>query len=436
MDATINPKAAEIAGREVGTAASTAAMIAVAHGYRWNRHGAWRRLAPGEPDEDGSIFRGPSVDFQLSRGDLMIIDEAGMLDQETARALLTIADESNARIALIGDRYQLPAVGRGGVLDMAVQWAPEQVEMSAVHRFVKETVTASGEVERTPDAAYGELSLQMRRGDDPGAVFDALAKRGAIQVHSEQVDALAALAHEAATAHREGRSAAVSVGTNDEAELINQAVHDYLASTGELGTDDGLRGNDGLPIVVGSRVMTRRNDSEAGVANRQTWTVDSMNDGQVNLVNSDGVLRTVSAAYTRDHVHLAWAATTYGVQGVTARTGAVLITDSVDSASMYVGMTRGRIRNDAHLVADSVTAAREQWINAAERDRADLGLEHARAQVLKEAAGYRDEPDNLSDRLDRAVAKSRQTRVEDLQDPEQQDETSPDQHHTPRNPRL
>ena len=46
-----------------------------------------------------------------------------MLDQDTARALLTIADEPGARVALVGDRHQLPAVGRGGVLDLAHRWA-------------------------------------------------------------------------------------------------------------------------------------------------------------------------------------------------------------------------------------------------------------------------------------------------------------------------
>lgn len=42
-----------------------------------------------------------------------------MLDQDTAHALLTITQEAGATVALVGDRAQLPAVGRGGVLDMA-----------------------------------------------------------------------------------------------------------------------------------------------------------------------------------------------------------------------------------------------------------------------------------------------------------------------------
>ena len=46
-----------------------------------------------------------------------------MLDQDTALALLTIADERRARVVLMGDRHQLPAVGRGGVLDLAIACA-------------------------------------------------------------------------------------------------------------------------------------------------------------------------------------------------------------------------------------------------------------------------------------------------------------------------
>jgi hypothetical protein len=41
------------------------------------------------------------------------------LDQDTDPELLTITDETSGGIAFGGDRHQLPAVGRGGVLDHA-----------------------------------------------------------------------------------------------------------------------------------------------------------------------------------------------------------------------------------------------------------------------------------------------------------------------------
>ena len=88
--------------------------------WRWNEDGVWTRLNPGDLDPDtGRTYLGPPKDARLARGERVIVDEAGMLDQDTAHALLTVTAEAGATVALVGDRAQLPAVGRGGVLDMA-----------------------------------------------------------------------------------------------------------------------------------------------------------------------------------------------------------------------------------------------------------------------------------------------------------------------------
>ena len=42
----------------------------------------------------GRVCAGPAQAARLRAGDIPVIDEAGMLDQDTARALLTIADEA------------------------------------------------------------------------------------------------------------------------------------------------------------------------------------------------------------------------------------------------------------------------------------------------------------------------------------------------------
>ena len=80
-------------------------------------------LGPQSPAE-------PAPEARLRPGDLLLVDEAGMLDQDTALALLTIADETGARIAFAGDRHQLPAVGRGGVLDHATRWVVPKLASS------------------------------------------------------------------------------------------------------------------------------------------------------------------------------------------------------------------------------------------------------------------------------------------------------------------
>ena len=159
-------KAAQAAMAEVGARAGSAAWLVWQHGWRWDATGAWTRLQPGDVDPvTGAVYRGGGEEARLRPGVLLLVDEAGMLDQDTARALLTIADETGARVALVGDRHQLPAVGRGGVLDLARRWVhPDaRIDLDAVHRFVR---TVDGHA--IPDSEYARLTLAMRAGDDPG----------------------------------------------------------------------------------------------------------------------------------------------------------------------------------------------------------------------------------------------------------------------------
>jgi truncated hemoglobin YjbI len=76
------------------------------------------------------------------------------------------------------------------------------------------------------------------------------------------------------------------------------------------------------------------------------------------------------------------------VQGETVTTAHVVVGEHTGAASAYVGMTRGRETNTAHLVAADINQAREQWLAVFARDRADLGPAHAAEQAAAEAARY------------------------------------------------
>lgn len=178
-------KAAQAATIEVRTRASSAAKLAYAHGFRWDADGTWSRLAVGDTDpKTGRIHAGPGDRIRLQHGDLLLVDEAGMLDQDTARALLTVADEAGARIALVGDRHQLAAVGRGGVLDHAARWA-DVVPVDVIHRFIHDVTGEHGRRRTVPDVEYADLTPAMRTGKQPEAVFDALTSA---QDHADFAD--------------------------------------------------------------------------------------------------------------------------------------------------------------------------------------------------------------------------------------------------------
>lgn len=289
-----------------------------------------------------------------------------MVDQDTARALLRLADETQALMMLVGDRHQLPAVGRGGVLDLAIRYAPDRVQqLDGVRRFV--------------DPEYAQLSLQMRAGSPPGEVFDQLVARGEIVIHASAVERTRRLAAEASVGKL------VIADTREEVGRVNTLAHGIRKATGEA--DEQVLTAAGERLGVGDTIATRRNDRDADVANRELWTVVSCDRGALTVRGEAGT-RVLPPDYVRRDVELAYATTAYGAQGATVTESHVLVGEHSGAASAYVAMTRGRSRNVAHLVAETVDDARKQWCEVFGRDRADLGPAHAREAAAEAVERY------------------------------------------------
>lgn len=317
-------RAAQVAHEELGVTPTSVAALVYAHGWRWNEDGVWTRLALGETDRaTGSTYTGPPEDAQLTRGTRVIVDEVGMLDQDTARALLTVTAEAGATVALVGDRAQLPAVGRGGVLDMAAQIRGRTYDMIELHRF--------------HDAEYADLTLVMRDRGNPGETFDRLSMMGLVTLHADDEQA-----REHITTHSRGGQA-ITVATNDEAAALNERIRTGRVERGEVDDAVTATGSDGLSIGRGDVIQTRRNDSDLGVANRQQWVVQHVTgDGTLYVREVGGGRKnprtvTLSPEYVAKHAHLSYAATAYGVQGATVTTAHTVLTDATSAAGVYVG---------------------------------------------------------------------------------------------------
>lgn len=357
-------RAADVAHQELGVPATSVAALVHAHGYRWNEDGVWTRLAPGATDPaTGATFTGPPSGAVLRRGDRIVVDEAGMLDRDAALALFTVAAEAGATVALVGDRAQLAAVGRGGVLDMAAQIRGRTFDMAKVHRFT--------------DPNYADLTVRMRDRRNPGDVFDQLDRLGLIRLHAHGDELPEYIARNA----RDGET--ITVASNDDARRLNERIREERIARGLVDDAATTTGNDGLSIGAGDLIQTRRNDAALGVANRQQWIVQHVeSDGSVWVRDAHDErkrehTRHLPTEYIREHAHLSYAATAYGVQGVTAPASHTILSDGINGAAVYVGMTRGRGENTLHVIAESRAEARAQFIDAMERDHADHGLADA-----------------------------------------------------------
>jgi conjugative relaxase-like TrwC/TraI family protein len=407
-------KAAQVVATETHATAGSAAWLVHQYGWRWDKHGAWTRLRPGERDPvTGRLYRGPAPEAVLHDRSVLLVDEAGMVDQDNARAVLHVADQARARVVLVGDRRQLPAVGRGGVLDLARAAAVQAgaaVTLGGVHRFTLTTIGPDGDV-TVPDVDYAALTLAMRDGRDPDAVFAALAGRNQISWYDTEVHRLAAMADTAAAERLAGRSVSVVADTLEQAAALNAAIRARLVTAGHVDDQTTATTGAGERLGVGDVVATRRNDRHLGVANRQTWTVTAINaDGGLTATDGVGERRWLPDWYVREHVELVYTTTVYGAQGDTTTSAHILVSERTSAASAYVAMTRGRQNNVAHLVAADMTDARDQWAEVFTRDRTDLGPAHAGRLARHAAADYASSPP-AAPRLDPVVERVRLQQV-------------------------
>jgi ATP-dependent exoDNAse (exonuclease V) alpha subunit len=358
MVVTPTLKAAQIAQQQTGAAAFTGAWLVHQHGFRWDGDGHWSR---DQVPRDGLPARA-----RLRPGDLLLVDEAGMLDQDVARALLTIADESGARVAFVGDATSSRRSGAaacsttppaGHAPRPASSWRP---------------CTAS-------DPEYAALTLLMRTGQSAGDAFDRLHERGLIRIHRTEVERLAALT---------GVDGTIIADTREQVAALNAALRDQRLATGATSPTGDVTTAAGERISAGDQIATRRNDRDLGVANRERWTVTGTDDRGGLVITGHSGGRTLPPDYVSRHVELAYATTVHGAQGETVSQAHLLVGDGTGAAAAYVGMTRGRDRNTAHLVADSVDQARAQWLDVFSRDRADLGPAHAARTAARDIERY------------------------------------------------
>ncbi|WP_251450871.1 AAA family ATPase [Microbacterium sp. Marseille-Q6648] len=363
-------KAASVASREVGAAASSIHALLADHGYRWGADEAgatvWTRLRVGDTDHaTGKVYTGPTR-HALRPGDRIVVDEAGMVDLRTANLLTELALELRAGVAFVGDPHQALPVGHAGAMASAIRHATASVELDTVHRF------------RDPD--YAALTLRLRHArdhDDALDVANDLAESG----HLERADHHDAARERMVEAyfhwHARGLRATLVTGTNAEADAINDAIQQRRVDLGELDPRTVAWGMDEQRILVGDTVQTRRNDQRAGVENRAQWIVRAVHDHGVDLMSTtdSGEWRRVTTEYALEHLQLAYASTVHGVQGETA--DASIVGPGVDAAGLYVGLTRGRMHNVAVVVAGTEPAARLRAAETMLRGTPELTLQDA-----------------------------------------------------------
>ena len=272
---------------------------------------------------------------------LVIIDEASMVPTLTLDRVIATAARAGSRVALIGDYAQMSAPEAGGLLrDLGA--APEAVHLTGVRRFRNDWEKAA--------------TIALRNGD--ATVADTYAIEGRlVAVTSDTATVSVARAWHAD--HAAGLETLIVVDTAAAAADLSALCQARRAVDHELGPIISS-GADHNPICIGDIIQTRHNTSRLitsdgqRILNRDTWRVTGARpDGSLEVAHTRrNATAVITPDYTRQHVVLAYATTLAGAQGRTVDTCHTVVTPRTTAAQLYVGMTRGRLANHAHVVTD------------------------------------------------------------------------------------
>ncbi|MHA7146751.1 MobF family relaxase [Arthrobacter sp. TmT3-37] len=305
--------------------------------------------------------------FALGAGDVIIVDEAGMVTTPKLAEVAAVAACNGAVVRAIGDDRQLGAIGSGGALRL-LNNEVGAVRLEEVHRFRTEGESEASLALREPPAAGVDTPFHwyLENKRVTAGTTEAMTR-----------DALAAWMADT----QAGKASLLVATDNATVTDLNSRAQAARIATGELTDGTGpiteatpsvvLR--DGLRAYAGDTVVTRKNDrtlqvnqGKDFVKNNDVWIVEKVTaDPATNTVADAAAgeerqritLRhaghrgriTVDADYLHEHGQLGYAATVHRAQGATVDTAHAILDDRTDRAGAYVAATRGRETNRLYV---------------------------------------------------------------------------------------
>ncbi|ARO26841.1 Ti-type conjugative transfer relaxase TraA [Rhizobium aethiopicum] len=309
----------------------------------------------------------------LHRGDVLVIDEAGMVASQQMARVLKIAEEAEVKVVLVGDAMQLQPIQAGAAF-RAITERIGFAELAGVRRQREawarnaSRLFARGEVEKGLDAyaRHGHLVEAGSREETIDRIVSdwAAARREAIERSTS----------EGGDGRLRGDELLVLAHTNDDVRKLNEALRSVMTQEGALGESRSFRSERGArEFAAGDRIIFLENarfleprakhSGPQYVKNGMLGTVVSTGDKRGDPLLSillDNGRKLVFSEDSYRHVDHGYAATIHKSQGATVDRTFVLATGMMDQHLTYVSMTRHRDRVDLYAAKEDF-AAKPEW---------------------------------------------------------------------------
>jgi exodeoxyribonuclease V alpha subunit len=242
----------------------------------------------------GEFLRGESWPLDA---DIVVVDEASMLDAELAAALLEAVPDG-AHLMVVGDPAQLPSIGAGRVLGDLLDSAVLPVtELTTLHRQDE-----GGTIARLATAVRGGALPPV---DDPTHEVVVVPARGSAEA-----------AHRTVQLVTDSIPRALQI-SGEDVQVVTP-VHRGPAGTAALNTALKERLNPGTGTLggfdVGDRVVATANHLDDGFANGEVGVVTGIADGRLEVSFAGAPPVGLAPTVLSDLRH-GWAVTVHRAQG-------------------------------------------------------------------------------------------------------------------------
>jgi Ti-type conjugative transfer relaxase TraA len=265
----------------------------------------------------------------LTRRDVLVIDEAGMLGTRQLERVLAMAEKAHAKVLLVGDAEQLQAIEAGAAF---------------------RGITSSHGVSNLTEVRRQKLDWQRTATQSlsAGKTTDALSayeKHNNIIAVETRDDARKALIARWAHDHKQNpnTSQLVMAFTRDDVKALNHDIRALREQTGELGMSQTITTETGKKaFATNDRIRFLRNERDLGVKNGSLGIIEGIEHGVLS-VKLDGTNTRVHVD-TKFYQHLdyGYAATVHKAQGTTVDRSYVLASTHFDRHTAYVALSRHR----------------------------------------------------------------------------------------------
>jgi conjugative relaxase-like TrwC/TraI family protein len=306
--------------------------------------------------------------FGLPRRGVVVVDEAAMASTRTLARLQDLAVRDRAKLILIGDPEQLPAIEHPGAF-RALADRLGAIELTEVRRL-------RDPVERA--------AVELVRSGRGSSALAAYSERDRLTLAETVSDLEAMVVGDRHVAQGSGEDTIILCRTRARTARLNELAQELRLAEGTLG-EASIEVGEGR-IHVGEHVVTRVNrGGHSPVHNRERWTVEAIDaeartmtlrhlTEQDRVVSLDADYLDGRPADAVGSVELGYAITKYGAQGMTVDRAFVVLGDGLSKEEAYTALTRAREGTELYAVSREPVERAEFAPAKADRDIGPEGL--------------------------------------------------------------